>query len=359
MKKRREGDELMSVFFNSDYADLKPYEAGEAVMAPVKLNTNENPYPPSPGVLKVFNEEAVRNLHLYEDPSNAMVNNAVADYYAVKPEEVMSTAGSDEAIETAVLAFGKDGVSVPDLSYGFYETAASLGHIRLRKIPVNERMEIQPEDYSAAGTMILLANPNAPTGLVLSRDQILSILEKNPDHIVAVDEAYVDFGNVSLTPLIHHYDNLIVLHTMSKSFSLAGARIGYVIGNRELIEDMQKIRWSMNPYDMTSISQKAAAAAFQEISWYRENCRKICMTRDRAKEELRRLGFTVTDSHTNFLFARTPLMKGVDFCDALKKEGILVRHFHEKRIEDWNRISIGTDEQMHVFLQAVHRILQI
>ncbi len=349
----------MSKYFNSAYASLEPYVPGEQPRGRkfVKLNTNESPYAPGKKVLEAINEEAIKNQCLYEDPTNYLLNKTLAEHYHVDVKNVMATAGSDEAINLAFMAFGEPGVQFPDLTYGFYKVYANLHHFKTRVVPVKEDFTIDINEYKNNDMTIVFANPNAPTGLLLGLDAIREILEANPDHVVIVDEAYIDFGGQSAIPLIKEYNNLVVIQTMSKSRSLAGARVGYAIACEELIADMETVRNSLNPYDTTMLSQLAGIAAVEEQEYYDENCKKIMASRAWTTEELRKLGFTLNDSYTNFVFAKTERIGGEALYLALREKGILVRHFNGERVKDYIRVTIGSQSDMEQFIAAVKEIL--
>ena len=348
----------MSRFMNRKYDALKPYVPGEIPqdIGFIKLNTNESPYAPSEGVLNCFTRENAALLRLYEDPTNRALNQAIAGYYKVQPENIMATGGSDETIELAMMAFAQDGIAYPDETYGFYQVFTNLHQIPTTIIPLREDFSLNPDDYSNTGTAIIFANPNAPTGLYLDQSQVRKILESNPDHVVIVDEAYVDFGNESMIPLIKEYDNLLVIQTFSKSRNLAGARIGFAAGNAELIQDLEKLRNSRNPYDVTRMSQLAGIAAIQDAAYYRSCCERIIITREWTRRALRELGFHGTDSHSNFLFEAHATIPGDVIQAKLKEHKILVRHFNRERIKDYNRITIGTEEDMKQLVSVLKEI---
>ena len=348
----------MSRFMNHKYDVLKPYVPGEIPQDTgfIKLNTNESPYPPSEGVLNCFTRENAQLLRLYEDPTNRALNQAIAGYYRISPDQIMTTGGSDETIELAMMAYAEDGIAYPDETYGFYQVFTSLHQIPTTILPLKEDFSLDPADYAHLGRAIIFANPNAPTGLYLKQDQVRTILESNPDHVVIVDEAYVDFGNESMIPLIAEYDNLLVIQTFSKSRNLAGARIGFAAGHPELIQDLEKLRNSRNPYDVTRMSQLAGIAAVQDASYYRSCCEQIIITREWTRRALRELGFHGTDSHANFLFEAHETIPGEVIQAELKKHKILVRHFNRERINDYNRITIGTEEDMKQLVSVLKEI---
>lgn len=349
----------MSRFMNPKYKDLVPYTPGEQPQNRkyVKLNTNESPYPPSPRVLDVISREAVSKLNLYSDPTVAPLKEALADRYDVKPGNIFVGNGSDECLNFAFMAFGGDGIAFPDISYGFYSVFAALHHIRADVKPLRPDYSIDPAAYRAAGKAIVFANPNAPTGLTVPVSAIEDICRINAGHVVIIDEAYVDFGAESAVPLIQKYQNLLVVQTFSKSRSLAGARVGYAIGSEAVIQDLETIRYSTNPYNINRLSMAAAIEAVKDREYYRNNCRSIMAVRAYTKMALEKLGFTVLDSQANFLFAEHPDVSGETIYEELKERGVLVRHFPGKRTGNFNRITIGTKEQMDVLLGEVREIV--
>ena len=351
----------MSTFFSSYLANLSPYTPGEQPQDKkyVKLNTNESPYPPSPGVAAVLNSQEAADLRLYSDPECKELKKALAGYYGVEPENVYVGNGSDEALNFAFLAYATDGrgVAFADITYGFYPVFADLYHIPVQIVPLKADFSLDPKDYYGLNKTIVIANPNAPTGLTLSRGEMEGIVKANPDSVVVVDEAYVDFGAESCVALTKQYPNLLVVQTYSKSRSMAGARLGYAIGNAELIRDLETVKFSTNPYNVNRLTLKAGAAAIAQQDYYTENCKKIMETRAYTKEQLEKLGFTVLDSKSNFLFAKKPGVDGGAIYRGLKDRGVLVRHFDKDPIRDYNRITIGTREQMDILLSKLEELL--
>ncbi|MGN1389889.1 MAG: histidinol-phosphate transaminase [Bulleidia sp.] len=351
----------MSEYLNQRYRNLSPYTPGEQPLdkAYVKLNTNENPYPPGPGVLKVIDEAAVKDLRLYEDPDNRLVIRTLAEHYGVKPSQVCVTCGSDEALDLAIMAFGEDGFAFPDLTYNFYKVFCQLHHVPAQIIPLKEDFTIDAGGYCGIGKGVILANPNAPTGLVLVPAEIEKVLQADPHHVVVVDEAYIDFNEGgSMVPYVNQYPNLVVVQTFSKARSLAGARVGYAIASEPLIEDLERIRNSMNPYGLSRLSQQAAIAAVKEQPYYDENCRRVISTRTWFTKELEELGFRVLPSHTNFVLAQSDQIPGKVLYEKLKEHGVLVRYFSDPRIASAVRISIGTDEDMHIASEKIREVLE-
>ena len=348
----------MSRFMSRMYADLEPYVPGEQPRGRkfIKLNTNESPYPPSPAVLDCFNRGLGEDLRLYEDPTNSDLNHAIAAFYHVSPDMIMATGGSDEALELAFMAYAEDGIAYADETYGFYRVFSDLHHIDTKIIPLKEDFSIDPKDYEHLGRAIVIANPNAPIGLYLSSDQIEAILKSNPDHVLIVDEAYVDFGNESMIPLTLKYDNLLVTQTFSKSRNLAGARIAFACGNKELIRDLETLRNSRNPYNVTRASQMLGIAAIKDYEYFKTCTDAIIQTREWTSEELSKLGFCGPESHANFVFVKHETLSGEEIYAKLREHGILVRHFTRERIKDYNRITIGSLDQMEALILALKEI---
>ena len=348
----------MSRYFSDRYASLTPYTPGEQPkdMQYVKLNTNESPFPPSPGVARAVAEQCGK-LQLYSDPESTVLRTALAETYGVRPNQVIVTNGSDEVLNFAFMAFA-DRLLFPDITYGFYPVFAQLNGIPYEEVPLKEDFSIDYKDYVNQNKTIVIANPNAPTGLSLTLDQIEEIVASNPDHVIIIDEAYVDFGGETAIPLVEKYDNLLVTQTFSKSRSMAGARLGFGIGTPALIADLNTIRYSTNPYNVNRMTEFAGAAALAENDYYMANCRTIMDNREWTARELEALGFEVLPSKANFLFAKSDQIGGEDLYLALKGRGILVRHFTKDRIRDYNRITIGTRDQMQTLIAAITDILK-
>ena len=350
----------MSRFLNARFQGLVAYTPGEQPrdMQYIKLNTNESPYPPAPSVAAALAREDVEDLRLYSDPTAKGLKEALAGLYGLKPENIFVSNGSDEILNFAFMAFGGRGVAYPDISYGFYPVYGRLYGLDCAEIPLKEDFSIDPADYHSLNKMVVIANPNAPTGMSLSLGDIEGILKTNPDGLVLVDEAYVDFGGESALPLLEQYDNLLICRTFSKSRCMAGARLGYAMASPGIIEDLEKIKFSTNPYNVNRLTLKLGEATVAAEDYYREKCDAIIATRARTAQRLKELGFEVLPSHTNFLFARTEKMEGGVLCRALKERGILVRHFDKPRIRDFIRITIGSDDQMDAFVDIVDRIIR-
>ena len=352
----------MSQFLNGALRWLTPYTPGEQPrnQAYIKLNTNESPYPPSPGVLAALNRAEGENLRLYSDPEAVELREALAARYGVERENVFVANGSDEALSFAFLAYAADGrgVAFPDISYGVYAVFARLYGIPVRQVPLRADFRLVPEDYNHLHRTIVLANPNAPTGLALSRDEVGGIVRANPDAVVVVDEAYVDFGGESCVPLIDNYENLLVVQTFSKSRQLAGARLGLAMGNAKLIADLNRVKFSLNPYNINRLTLKAGKAALEDTDYFDKTRAAIVETRGWTKQQLEARGFAVLDSRSNFLFASTDKKSGGELYLKLKEKGVLVRHFDAPRISNWLRITIGTPDDMTALLRALDEILE-
>lgn len=351
----------MSRFFSKRYSSLVPYTPGEQPkeLQYIKLNTNESPFPPSNTVIHAVKTEAGK-LQLYSDPDSTELVNKLAKTYNVSPEQVIVNNGSDETLNFAFMAFAdeKHPLAFPDITYGFYPVCAELNHIPYSTIPLNGKLEINPDDFVGIGKTIVIANPNAPTGLSLTINEVEKITKSNPNNIVIIDEAYVDFGGESAIPLVVKYENLLVVQTFSKSRSLAGARLGYGIGSKKLIEDLNTIKYSTNPYNVNRMTSAAGIAALNDSVYYQNNCAEIAKVREFTIAELRKLDFHVTDSKANFVFAKSNNISGIHIYTELKKRGILIRHFDTEKICDYNRITVGTMQQMKILIKEITEILK-
>ncbi len=352
----------MSRFLAERYASLEAYTPGEQPtdMKYIKLNTNESPFPPSPGVLRAINEDSVRDLRLYSDPDCGVLRRAIAELFGFDKRNVFVSNGSDDILNFSFMAFcdgTRCGVTFPEISYGFYQVYADLHGVDAKKIALAEDFSINVEDYCQNDRTVVIANPNAPTGIALSRNAVERIVASNPDHVVVIDEAYVDFGGESAIELVRRYANLLVVRTFSKSYSLAGARLGFAIGHPDLIADLEKIKYSTNPYNINRLTLLAGTAAIEENDYYMENCKRIIENRAYLTRELRLLGFEVLPSCANFVFAKSDVIGGEALYLALKARGILVRHFTKERIKDYNRITIGTIEEMYALVAVIREIL--
>ena len=351
----------MSRFFSSKLKNLTPYTPGEQPKDTeyIKLNTNESPYPPSEKAIK-YASDASKKLNLYPDPTCSALHDAFAKTVGVDSDMVLATNGSDEILNFAFMAFCDEncGAIFPDITYGFYSVFAQLNNIPYEEIPLKEDFTIDTNDYIDKNKTIFIANPNAPTGIPLSLSQIEEILKGNPDNIVVIDEAYVDFGNESAVSLIPKYDNLLVTQTFSKSRSMAGARLGFGIASKEIIADLNTVKYSTNPYNINKMTMASGLGVLEDNDYTLNNCKEIIKTREFTADALSSLGFSLTPSTANFVFAKHSKMSGKDIYLKLKENGILVRHFDKETIKEYNRITIGTREQMEALVSALKTILE-
>ena len=346
----------MSRFLNEKFRSLEAYTPGEQPrdMKYIKLNTNESPFPPSEAVLDAVNTDEVSKLRLYPDPEGKELKCALAELYGVNKENVFISNGSDEILNFSFMAFfDKKGVLFPSISYGFYKVYADLYALDYKMVDLCEDFSINYKDYVGASRNVVIANPNAPTGMTITLDEIEEIVKSNPDNIVLIDEAYVDFGGESCIPLTKKYDNLLVTQTFSKSRNLAGARIAFACGNRELIQDLETLRNSRNPYNVTRASQMLGIAAIKDVEYFKKCTDTIIQTRAWTVEELSKLGFTGPESHTNFVFVKHETLSGEEVYRKLREHGILVRHFNSVLISDYNRITVGTMAEMKALIEAL------
>ena len=350
----------MSRFLNSFHKNLLPYTPGEQPvdMQYVKLNTNESPFPPSEKVIKAINEAEISKLNLYSDPECTALVKRFAELYNVKSEQILFGNGSDEILQYCFYSFcGEDKKAVfADITYGFYSVFVDLFHIPTDVIPLNDDFTLPLEKFKNAGGTVFIANPNAPTGLALTKDEIISVLESNKDDVVVIDEAYVDFGAESVVDLIDTYKNLIVVQTFSKARSYAGGRLGMCFADKDLINDMKMIKYSLNPYNIDRLSMVAGIAAADDDVYYKNNAKTIIENRTWLTNELEKLGFSVLQSKANFIFAQHPTFDGKKLYLKLKNNGVLVRHFDKERICNFNRITIGTKEQLIVLVDTIKAI---
>lgn len=325
----------------------------------IKLNTNENPYPPAPGVERALKEMETDRLRKYPDPASRKLVNALAEYYGVEEDQVFVGVGSDDVIAMSFLTFfnSEKPVLFPDITYSFYKVWADLYRIPYETPPLDQDYRILAEDYKKAGGGIIFPNPNAPTGIYMPLDQVEEIVRANPDVVVIVDEAYVDFGGPSARELLPRYDNLLVVQTFSKSRSMAGARIGFALGSRELIKALNDVKYSYNSYTMNLPSQIAGVEAVKDRTYFEETTKKIVATRERAKERFAGLGFTFPDSRTNFILVTHERVPARDIFGALKKAQIYVRYFDAPRLDNSLRVSIGTDEEMEALFGFLEQYL--
>ena len=351
----------MSRYMSARFDRLEAYVPGEQPQDKryVKLNTNESPFPPAPGVLAAVNAEVSR-LNLYPDPEGKALREKLAETYGVEPDNVFLANGSDELLSFAFMAFCDESrpVAFPDISYGFYPVYANLYQVPYTEIPLREGFTLEAADYCGLGRNIVIANPNAPTGRAVPVSAIEEIVRTNPNHVVLIDEAYVDFGAESCLPLTARYDNLLVCQTFSKFRSLAGGRLGYALASRGLIADLEKIKYSINSYNVNRLTVAAALATLDSNDYYVANGKKIRENRTYVTAGLDKLGFETIPSLANFIFTRCRRMEGGALYRALKARGVLVRHWDREEISDWLRVTVGTREQMDIFLEKVREILK-
>ena len=351
----------MSRFFSAKYAALTPYVPGEQPKERkfIKLNTNESPFPPSPLAQRLA-RQAAGDLQLYSDPEVTALVKTAAACYGVEEEELLFTNGSDEILNFAFMAFcdADHPALFPNVTYGFYPVFAKLNGVPYEEKPLRADFTVDVNDYLGAGKTIFIANPNAPTGIALPLAEIEKIVASNPENVVVVDEAYVDFGGESALPLIHKYENLLVCRTFSKSCSLAGGRLGFGAGSKALIADLRTIKYSTNPYNVNRMTMAAGIGALLDVDYFEQNCAAIKENRAVTAEGLAKLGFTVLPSSANFLFAKSDRVGGLALYRALREKGILVRHFETPLLREYNRITIGSAEEMQSFLAAVKEILE-
>ena len=350
----------MSRFFTESLSALQPYVPGEQPqdMQYIKLNTNESPFPPAPGVIQAISSAEVERLYLYSDPDCKALIESVARRFGLRSEQVTVGNGSDEVLWFALRAFcdEKTPLAYNDITYGCYKTWCGLLNVPSRILPLKDDYAIDLSLYDNLQATVMVTNPNAPTGICLNLEQIEGILRANPDNVVIVDEAYVDFGGKSAVSLIDQYDNLLVVQTCSKSRSLAGARLGFAMGNPELIADLNRIKFSFNPYNVNRLTCLAGIAAMEDEAYFNRCTKAVADTRDRMAEALKHMGFTVTDSKANFLFAESSRISGKELYLKLKERGILVRHFDKPRLENRLRITVGSDQQMDALLTALRQL---
>ena len=347
----------MSRFLSPRLSALDAYTPGEQPQDQqyVKLNTNESPYPPSSQVLAALNSSAIADLRLYPDPDTRDLSAAIARRFQVDPDWVYTGNGSDDILNFTFMAFcdQEKGAAFPAISYGFYQVYGRLYGVDCLQIPLQPDFTIDPSDYYGLGRTIIIANPNAPTGLALSRAQVEQIVRRNARDVVLIDEAYVDFGAESCVELTRRYPNLIVAQTFSKSRSLAGGRLGFAIAQPELIADLNKVKFSTNPYCINRLTCLAGIAAIQDEHYFQTCCGRVIQTRQWTIEQLTRLGFQTLPSRANFIFTHKPGVSGKELYLALKRQGILVRHFDKDPIRDWLRITIGSPQDMQSLIDAI------
>ena len=351
----------MSRFWSDVVHNLTPYTPGEQVQMPdlIKLNTNENPYGPSPKALAAMQAAVGDSLRKYSDPNGTAVKDAVARRFGLAREQVFVGNSSDEVLAHTFHALLKHDLPLlsPDISYSFYPTYCSLYGIKAVQVPLNARFEIDVEDYKQPCGAIIIANPNAPTGIALPLERIEALLAAHPDQVVVIDEAYVDFGADSAIALLGRHDNLLVVQTLSKSRSLAGLRVGFAVGHPDLIAGLERVKNSFNCYPLGQVAQAGAVAALDDVAYMAQTSQAIIASRAWLAAQMRALGFEVLPSHANFIFARHPLHDGARLAAALRERAILVRHFSAARIDQFLRISIGTNDECARLVEALREVL--
>lgn len=352
----------MSKFLSREAARLAPYTPGEQPQDQqyIKLNTNESPFPPSPKVVKALSRAELLKLNLYSDPTCGQLVAAIAKRYELQPENVLTGNGSDEILAFAFRAFCGEGkpLAYADITYGFYKSQVALFGLEAKVIPLREDFTLNVDDYMDFPGTIVIANPNAPTGMTVPRADIQRLLEADPERVVIVDEAYVDFGGESCVPMIYRYENLLVVQTMSKSRSLAGGRVGFALGSPALISALNRVKYSFNPYNVNRLSIIAGAVAVEDEPYFQTCTAAVRNNRAWTVRELEELGFTVLPSSANFIFAKSDKLPGGELYRKLKENGILVRWFDADRIRDYVRITIGSLEQMTALVDEIARLLE-
>jgi len=347
---------LMNPYWSQIARELSPYVPGEQprIADLVKLNTNESPFGPSSRAMEAMQAAAADSLRLYPDPEATELREALATHHGVKPEQVFVGNGSDEVIAHAFVGLLKQSKPLlfPDITYSFYPVWAQLFGLAYQTVPLDDGMRVRVEDYRREAGAIVIANPNAPTGIALPRAEIARLLEEHRDIPVLVDEAYVDFGGESAVPLIADHPNLLVVQTMSKSRALAGLRVGYAIGDVGLIEALRRVKDSFNSYPLGRVAQAGATASVRDDAYFRASCARVVAAREAMTRELGKLGFIVLPSSANFVFARHPERDGAELAAALRERAVLVRHFNKPRAAAWLRITVGTEEDIRRLIAA-------
>jgi len=351
----------MSIYWSSVVHELTPYVPGEQPKIPdlVKLNTNENPFGPSPKVIEALKQEAAEGLRLYPDPNADRLKAAVGKHFDVTPQQVFVGNGSDEVLAHTFLALLKHSLPLlfPDITYSFYPVYCKLYDVPYEVVPLTDALEIRPEDYLRPNGGIIFPNPNAPTGRAVSRSAIEELLRRNEQSVVVVDEAYVDFGGESVVPLVNHHPNLLVIQTLSKSRSLAGLRVGFAMGPHDLIEALERVKNSFNSYPLDRFAIAGAVAAIEDHDYFDHTRSVIIRTREKLVQDLGMLGFEVIPSAANFVFARHPQRDAMVLAQQLRERSIIVRHFRLPRIDQYLRITVGTNDQCDTLIKALKMIL--
>lgn len=350
----------MSKFTTKKINLIEPYVPGEQPkdLRYIKLNTNENPYYTSRTAVNMITDGLLEGLNRYSDPECRELVRVIADYYGVGNDNVLVTNGSDEALAFCFFAYGNVGVCYPDVTYGFYDVIANLYGCQIEHIALKEDFTVNVSDYYNKKKTVVLANPNAQTGIAVPVTEVEKIVANNRNNIVILDQAYVDFGDANALPLINKYDNIVVVNTFSKSRSLAGARVGYVIADKKLIDDLKKVKNSFHPYNVNSVSAALAAGAINDDVYFRESVELIKDERERLSEGLRGLGFCVLPSAANFVLTKHKAISGSDLYEKLKSKGVLVRHFNDERIRDFVRITVGTRDEVKQLLEIMAVIIR-
>ncbi len=351
----------MSKFLSPDYEKLVPYTPGiQLNYEVIKLNTNESPFPPSPKVKEAVDGNLIDRLRLYSDPEVMQLRQAIGEHFSLTAENVFVGNGSDDVLAFSIMGFcGRGGkMCCPDISYGFYPVYADIFGAELEEIPLEADFSIDADKFCNKGKTVVIANPNAPTGLALSQKDIEKIIASNPGNIVIIDEAYMDFCKSSCNALVSKYPNLIVCRTFSKSHSLAGMRVGYALAQKEIIDDLNKLKYSFNPYNMNSVAIAAASAAIKDDEYYGKNTDEIIRIREKTKIDLAEIGFSGTDSKSNFLFVTHNKIPAETLYNELFRKKILVRYFSKERINNYLRITIGSENQMEALINALKEIIK-
>ena len=351
----------MSRFWSKIVHDLEPYVPGEQprIEGLIKLNTNENPYPPSPKALEAIRRATDETLRLYPDPVSAELRETIAATFDLGSENIFVGNGSDEVLAHTFMGLLKqDGpLLFPDITYSFYPVYCGLYGIEAKKIPLGDDMSVEIEAYSGPAGAIILPNPNAPTGIALPLSDIRKLAEADRDRLLVVDEAYIDFGGETAAVLVPEFDNILVIRTFSKSYSLAGSRVGFAIGQRPLIDALERVKDSFNSYPLDRLAQAAATAAWKDRDWFEATRSRIIMSRNQLTTDLTELGFEVLPSAANFVFARHPKHEGAKLAASLRAEAILVRHFNKPRISDYLRITVGAEDECKRLIKVLRKIL--
>lgn len=353
----------MSKFWSPLTAGLEPYIPGEQPKDKkyIKLNTNENPYPPSPKAIEAMQQAINEDLRLYPDPNSTDLINKLAQAYDLSPDQVFVGNGSDEVLAFTFATFFDPAKPVlfPDITYSFYKVYANFYSIKPQLVPLDEQFKLDVDAYKGDHGGIIIPNPNAPTANVLPLSDIKKLVEQNPNQVVVIDEAYIDFGAQSAASLVKEYDNLLVIHTLSKSRSLAGIRVGFAFGSAELIDGLNRTKNSFNSYTVDRVALAGAIAAIEDVAYFEETRQKVMATRERVMGELTKLGFEGTDSAANFVFVKHPKHDAATLLEQLRERGILVRYFSYPRINQHLRISIGTDEEMDSLIAALASLVAV